>query len=121
MAKTNRHIERNRRHIRVRKSVAGTLDRPRLAVFRSHQHIYAQVIDDAQGMTLAAASTVEKELKGILGKTSNKVAAVAVGELIAKRAIEKGINKVVYDRGGFRYHGRIASVADGARKAGLEF
>lgn len=105
------------RHKRLRKRVAGTPERPRLAVYRSLKHISAQVIDDSSGSTLAAASTLEKSFKA----TGNAEGAKKVGEAIAKRAIEKGIKAVVFDRGGFRYHGRVASLADAAREAGLEF
>ena len=110
---------RIRRHRRVRKHVRGTVDRPRLAVFRSNQHISAQVIDDISGRTLAAASTVETGT--VSGGTSNIAAASAVGRLVAERAKAAGIDKVVFDRGGFLYHGRVAAVADAAREAGLEF
>jgi large subunit ribosomal protein L18 len=110
---------RLRRHRRVRKKVRGTEARPRLAVFRSNKHITAQVIDDISGKTLAAASTTEADLKG--GATGNKDAAAKVGSLVAERAKAAGINKVVFDRGGFQYHGRVAAVADAAREAGLEF
>jgi large subunit ribosomal protein L18 len=109
---------RTRRHRRVRKTVRGTAERPRLAVFRSNKHISAQVIDDVSGRTLVAASTVEGERSGATG---NKVAAADVGRRIAERAKAAGIDRVVFDRGGFLYHGRVASVADAAREAGLEF
>lgn len=108
-----------RRHRRVRKKVSGTPARPRLAVFRSNRHIVAQVIDDNAGRTLAAASTVEAALRE--GATSNVAAAAKVGELLAARALEQGIHQVVFDRGGSRYHGRVAALADAARRAGLEF
>ena len=108
---------RRRRHGRVRKKVAGTAERPRLAVFRSNAHIAAQVIDDASGRTLASAATVEKDLRG--GATGNTAAAATVGRLVAERARAAGVTQVVFDRGGFRYHGRVAAVADGARDAGL--
>jgi len=107
------------RHHRVRKKVAGTAQRPRLAVFRSNKHVVAQVIDDDAGRTLAAASTVESDLKS--GATSNRTAAAAVGKLVAERAKAAGVTQVVFDRGGFIYHGRVAAVADAAREAGLEF
>jgi large subunit ribosomal protein L18 len=107
---------RQRRHDRVRKKVSGTPERPRLAVFRSNKHIYAQLIDDLSGKTLASASTVADGTKG-----SKKEAADAVGTLIAERAKAAGIDTVVFDRGGFRYHGRVAAIADAARKAGLKF
>ena len=110
---------RIRRHRRVRKHVRGTAERPRLAVFRSNQHISAQIIDDVSGRTLAAASTVETGTA--TGGTSNITAATAVGRLVADRAKAAGIEKVVFDRGGFLYHGRVAAVADAARDAGLEF
>ena len=109
---------RVRRHRRVRKKVLGTPERPRLAVFRSNRHIVAQVIDDRAGRTLAAASTVEPELRS--GPTGNREAAAKVGRLVAERAKAAGITQVVFDRGGFLYHGRVAAVADAAREAGLE-
>jgi large subunit ribosomal protein L18 len=105
----------------VRKKVAGTAERPRLAVFRSNKHISAQVIDDRSGRTLASASTVEKDLRDGDGHTGNKSAAAAVGRLLAQRATAAGVTRVVFDRGGFLYHGRVAAVADAARQAGLEF
>ena len=114
-----KHQARVRRHTRVRKKVAGTAERPRLAVYRSNNHIYAQVIDDRKGHTLAAASTVEADLRS--GATGNKDAATAVGKLIAQRASAAGVTKVVFDRGGFIYPGRVAALADAAREAGLEF
>src|SRR5690349_21858209 len=110
---------RIRRHRRVRKKVRGTGERPRLAVFRSNNHMTAQVIDDVAGKTLAAASTTEADLRS--GATGNKDAAKKIGELIADRAKAAGVTKVVFDRGGFKYHGRIAAVADAAREGGLEF
>jgi large subunit ribosomal protein L18 len=110
---------RIRRHHRVRKKVRGTAARPRLAVFRSNKHITAQVIDDVTGTTLAAASSTEATLKG--GKTGNAEAAKSVGALVAERAQAAGVTQVVFDRGGFLYHGRVAAVADAAREAGLEF
>jgi large subunit ribosomal protein L18 len=110
---------RRRRHYRVRKTVTGTSARPRLAVFRSNKHITAQVIDDVVGRTLAAASTTEADLRG--GATSNRGAATAVGRLVAQRAKAAGVERVVFDRGGFLYHGRVAALADAAREAGLEF
>ena len=117
-AKTKR-TARIRRHRRVRKKVAGTAARPRLAVFRSNRHIYAQLIDDVAGHTVAAASTVEKDLKDNNPGTVD--AARAVGTLVAERAKQAGVEAVVFDRGGFRYHGRVAAVADAVREAGLEF
>ena len=114
-----KHTARVRRHTRVRKKVRGEANRPRLAVFRSNKHIVAQVIDDRAGTTLAAASTHEADLRS--GATGNKDAATKVGKLVAERAKAAGITKVVFDRGGFLYHGRIAAVAAAARDAGLEF
>src|SRR4051795_9074555 len=115
----DKQLGRKRRQHRVRKKVSGTPLRPRLAVFRSNKHITAQVIDDRAGRTLAAASTVEADLRG--GATGNKDAAAAVGRLVAQRAKDAGVTKVVFDRGGFQYHGRVAAVADAAREGGLEF
>jgi large subunit ribosomal protein L18 len=109
---------RQKRHRRVRKKVSGTTQRPRLAVFRSNRHIYAQVIDDTTGRTLAAASTAEPDLRS--GSTGSVDAAKAVGQLVGERAKTAGISAVVFDRGGFRYHGRVAALCDGARAAGLE-
>jgi large subunit ribosomal protein L18 len=110
---------RIRRHARVRKHVRGTAERPRLAVFRSNKHITAQVIDDYRGHTLAAASTHEADVQS--GGTGNKDAATQVGRLVAERARAAGVSNVVFDRGGFLYHGRVAAVAEAARDAGLEF
>ncbi len=110
---------RLKRHERVRKHVSGTPERPRLNVFRSLKHIYAQVIDDVNGVTLASASTLDKEFEGNGG--GNKEAARELGKLIAKRAKDKGITSVVYDRGGYLYHGRVLELAEGAREGGLEF
>ena len=112
---------RARIHSRIRKKLAGTPQRPRLAVFRSQGHIYAQVIDDDGGKTLAAASSLDKDLKTQHKRGSNLAAAKAVGSLIATRAKEKGIEAVVFDRGGFQYHGRIKALADAAREGGLKF
>jgi large subunit ribosomal protein L18 len=111
--------QRLRRHLRVRKQISGTPARPRLAVFRSTRHISAQVIDDSAGRTLAAASTSEPALKGTPG--GNVEAAKAVGRILAERASAAGVTSVVFDRGGYKYHGRIAALADAARQAGLEF
>lgn len=119
--KPSRSEQRAKKHLRVRKKVYGTAERPRLCVFRSEKHIYAQVINDELGTTLVAASSIDKELKGTLPLGSNKEAAKAVGNLIAKRAIEKGIKEVVFDRGGYIYHGRVKELADAAREAGLDF
>jgi large subunit ribosomal protein L18 len=112
---------RLRRHLRVRKKVRGTSQRPRLAVFRSEHHIYAQLIDDTAGQTLAAASSLEGAVKGSVKYGGNVEAAKAVGKLLGERAREKGVLGVVFDRGGFAYHGRVAALADAAREAGLEF
>ena len=112
---------RLRRKLRVRKKVQGTEERPRLTVYRSLRHIYAQVINDITGQTLAAASTLSKELRGTLKTTGNIEAAKAVGELVAQKALERGIMKVVFDRNGFLYHGRIKTLAEAARQKGLEF
>jgi large subunit ribosomal protein L18 len=121
MAKLDRRSARKRRHLRLRNKVTGTTERPRLSVYRSLNHMYAQIIDDTQGITLAAASSIEPQLLQKLESTSNKEAAKEVGLLIAQRAKEKGISAVVYDRGGNIYHGRIAALAEGAREGGLEF
>jgi large subunit ribosomal protein L18 len=110
---------RKRRHHRVRKNVRGTAARPRLAVFRSNKHVYAQVIDDVAGRTVASASTMETDVKG--SSTATVDAAKSVGKRVGERAKAAGVSAVVFDRGGFRYHGRVAGVADGAREAGLEF
>jgi large subunit ribosomal protein L18 len=109
---------RNRIHRRIRRKLAGTAERPRLAIFRSVAHIYAQVIDDAQGSTIVSASSVDK---GARTKGGNVAAAKTIGKLVAQRAQEKGIKKVVFDRGGYQYHGRVKALADAAREAGLEF
>ena len=119
--KIDRKEKRRKRHLRVRKKVFGTPERPRLAVYRSEKHMYAQIIDDTIGHTLVAASTLDKELRDKLQKTWNIEAAKEVGKLIAKRALEKGIKKVAFDRGGFKYIGRVKALADAAREAGLEF
>ncbi len=112
---------RKKRHSRVRKKVTGTSDKPRLNVFRSVKHIYAQVVDDASGATLISASSADKELKGKVNTGGNIEAAKTVGQLIAKRASGKGIAKVVFDRGGYLYHGRVKALADAAREGGLKF
>lgn len=116
--KTDRKAERTRRHIRVRRKISGTAECPRLCIYRSNTNIYAQIIDDVAQVTLVSASTLDKEVKE---KRANKVAAKEVGTLIAKRAVEKGIKTVVYDRGGYIYHGIIKELAEAAREAGLEF
>lgn len=117
--KPSKNFVRKRIHTRVRKKISGTSEQPRLNVYRSNKNIYAQLIDDQAGETLVSASTQDKELK--LDSTANIEAAGKVGELIANRAKEKGIETVVFDRGGYLYHGRVAAVAEGAREAGLEF
>ncbi len=112
---------RAKKHMRIRNRVNGTAERPRLAVFRSNNHMYAQIIDDTVGNTLVSASSIEKEVKAELKKTNDVEAAAYVGTVIAKRAIEKGITEVVFDRGGFLYHGKIEALAEAAREAGLVF
>jgi large subunit ribosomal protein L18 len=119
ITKQDKNATRKKRHGRVRAKLSGTSARPRLNVFRSNQHIYAQVIDDVLGVTIASASTLDKDLN--LESTSNVEAAQKVGELVAKRAVEKGISSVVFDRGGYLYHGRIQALADAARENGLQF
>ncbi|BAT72206.1 large subunit ribosomal protein L18 [Thermosulfidibacter takaii ABI70S6] len=120
MARLTKVQKRKRRHLRVRKKVFGTPERPRLVVFRSLKHIYAQIIDDTIGHTLVSASSLDKEFpKDKRG--SNKEGARIVGQMIGKRALEKGITKVVFDRAGYKYHGRVKELAEGAREAGLEF
>ena len=121
VSKKSRTLVRENKHRRMRHHLAGTAQRPRLAVFRSNNHMYAQIIDDTVGKTLCAASTVEKEVKAELEHTNDVEAAAYVGTLIAKRAIEKGIKEVVYDRGGFIYQGKVAALAEAAREAGLVF
>ncbi|MHB1127427.1 MAG: 50S ribosomal protein L18 [Bacillota bacterium] len=119
--KIDRKTVRSKKKLRVRKKIFGAPERPRLNVYRSSQHIYAQIIDDVQGTTLVAASTLDSDLRGQLATGGNTEAAKLVGELIARRALDRGIKEVVFDRGGNVYHGRIAALADGARAAGLEF
>ena len=119
--KESKKNARVKKHYRMRRHIVGSQDRPRLCVFRSNLHMYAQIIDDTKGCTLVAASTVEPEVKAMVEKTSNVEAAAAVGTVLAKRAAEKGIDKVVFDRGGFLYHGKIKALADAAREAGLQF
>ena len=121
VSKESRAKVRVKKHMKIRNRFSGTASRPRLAVFRSNNHMYAQIIDDTVGHTLVAASTLEKEVKAELEKTNNVDAAAYLGTVIAKRAIEKGIKEVVFDRGGFIYQGKIAALADAAREAGLEF
>ena len=121
VSKESRQKVRVKKHMKIRNRFSGTAERPRLAVFRSNNHMYAQIIDDTVGNTLVAASTVEKAVKAELEKTNNVDAAAYLGTVIAKRAIEKGIDTVVFDRGGFIYQGKIEALADAAREAGLEF
>ena len=121
VSKQSRQEVRVKKHMKIRNRFSGTAERPRLAVFRSNNHMYAQIIDDTVGNTLVAASTLEKAVKAELEKTNNVDAAAYLGTVIAKRAIEKGIKEVVFDRGGFIYQGKIAALADAAREAGLEF
>lgn len=119
--KIDKNEERLRRHTRVRKKISGTAEMPRLSVYRSLNHIYAQIIDDVKGVTLCAASTVEKEVAAQIKDMTKSDAAKAVGKIVASRAAEKGITTVVFDRGGYLYTGRVASLADGAREGGLNF
>lgn len=119
--KESKNSKRKIRHVRVRKKVSGTPERPRLSIYRSLSNMYAQIIDDATGTTLIAASTLDKEIKETLNSAGNKEAAKIVGQLLGKRAIEKGIDNVVFDRGGYIYHGRVKELAEGAREAGLKF
>lgn len=119
--KPNTNVARLRKHLRVRKKIKGTSERPRLNVFRSLKQIYAQVIDDTTGTTLVSASTIDEALKGKVSHGGNKDAAKEVGKLLAQKALDKGIKQVVFDRGGYIYHGRVKELADAAREAGLEF
>ena len=121
MAKGERRLARIRRHARVRAKVYGTATRPRLSVYRSLNHIYAQVIDDIAGNTLVAASTLDKEIKEQSDDKAKKEVSQLVGSLVAQRALGKGIKEVAFDRGGYRYHGRVKSLGDAARQAGLKF
>lgn len=121
VSKESRQLVRAKKHMKIRNRFSGTAERPRLAVFRSNNHMYAQIIDDTVGKTLAAASTVEKDVKAELEKTNNVDAAAYLGTVIAKRALEKGITEVVFDRGGYIYQGKVAALADAAREAGLTF
>ena len=121
VSKKSRTVVREQKHRRLRNRFSGTAERPRLAVFRSNNHMYAQIIDDTVGKTLVSASTLDKEVKAELEKTNNVEAAAAVGTVVAKRALEKGIKTVVYDRGGFVYEGKVKALAEAAREAGLEF
>jgi large subunit ribosomal protein L18 len=119
--KPNKNEIRLRKHDRVRKKIEGVPERPRLNVFRSLKNIYVQIVDDTTGNTLVAASTLDEALKGKLANSGNKEAAKEVGKLIGQKAVEKGIKQVVFDRGGYLYHGRVKELAEGAREAGLEF
>ena len=119
--KPSRQVARVKRHQRIRNRVSGTTQAPRLAVFRSNNHVYAQIIDDVKRVTLVAASTVEKEIAGGLKSTSNIEASAAVGTAIAKKAVAAGIETVVFDRGGYLYHGKVKALAEAAREAGLKF
>ncbi len=121
VSKESRQKVRVKKHMKIRNRFSGTAERPRLAVFRSNNHMYAQIIDDTVGNTLVSASTLEKEVAGELEKTNNVDAAAYLGTVIAKRALEKGITAVVFDRGGFIYQGKVAALAEAAREAGLEF
>jgi large subunit ribosomal protein L18 len=121
IGKKSSNKDRQIRHMRVRKKISGTPGQPRLSVYRSLTNIYAQVIDDTKGITIVSASTLDQEIKEKVSSTGNKVAAREVGKLVAGRAVEKGVKKVVFDRGGCIYHGRVKELADGAREAGLEF
>ncbi|MBO6299589.1 MAG: 50S ribosomal protein L18 [Lachnospiraceae bacterium] len=121
VSKESRQKVREKKHLKIRNRFSGTAERPRLAVFRSNNHMSVQVIDDAAGKTLVAASTMEKDIKAKLEKTNNVEAAKALGEIIAKRALDKGIETVVFDRGGYIYHGKVAALAEAAREAGLQF
>ena len=121
VSKKSRAVVRQTKHRRLHNNLVGTADRPRLAVFRSNNHMYAQIIDDTVGNTLVSASTLEKEVKAELDKTNNMDAAEKLGTIIAKKALDKGITKVVFDRGGFIYQGKVKALADAAREAGLDF
>lgn len=121
ISKGDKNKARLKRHLRVRKKIQGTSELPRLNVYRSSKHMYAQIIDDVKGVTLVSASTLDKDLKGEVENGGNVEAARKVGELIAKRAKENGLTNVVFDRGGYLYHGRVQALADAAREAGLEF
>ncbi|NBD28285.1 50S ribosomal protein L18 [Paenibacillus glycinis] len=121
ITKGDKNKARHKRHLRVRKRINGTTQRPRLSVFRSSKHIYAQLIDDVQGVTVVSASTVDKEVAEQISNGGNIEAARKIGEVIAARAKAKGVDQIVFDRGGYLYHGRIQALADAAREAGLEF
>lgn len=121
ITKTDKNLVRKKRHARVRRTVVGTVERPRLNVFRSSKHIYAQLIDDVAGHTIVSASTLDKEIRDEISNGGNVEAAQKVGQLIAKRALEKGHQSVVFDRGGYLYHGRVKALAEAARETGLQF
>jgi large subunit ribosomal protein L18 len=121
ISKPDRKLNRVKRHRRIRRGLIGSTERPRLCVYRSNKHIYCQIVDDSKAQTLVAASTLDPELKGKLPKTWDTESAKSVGSLVAKRALDKGIKAVVFDRGGYIYHGRIAAVAEAARESGLDF
>ena len=121
VSKTSRQEVRAEKHRRIRSRLSGTADRPRLAVFRSNDHMYAQIIDDTVGNTIVSASTLDKDVKAELEKTNNVEAAAYLGKVIAKKALDKGIKEVVFDRGGYIYQGKVAALAEAAREAGLDF
>ena len=121
VSKESRQEIRAKKHMKIRKRFSGTAERPRLAVFRSNNHVYAQVIDDVAGKTIVSASTLEKDIKAELKNTDDIEAATKIGNVVAKRALDKGIKAVVFDRGGYIYHGKVKALADAAREAGLEF
>ena len=121
VSKKSRTVVRENKHRKLRNRFSGTAERPRLAVFRSNNHMYAQIIDDTVGKTLVSASTLDKDVKAELEKTNNVEAATVVGTVVAKKALEKGITTVVYDRGGFVYEGKVKALAEAAREAGREF
>ena len=118
---TNKKAAAQKRHLRIRAKITGTTESPRLAVYRSTKHIYAQIIDDVKGVTIVSASSIDKELKSTLSHGGNVESAKVVGETLAKKALKAGVKDVVFDRGGFLYHGRVAALADAAREAGLNF
>lgn len=121
MSVITRRTERDKRHLRLRRKVAGSTERPRLSVFKSHKNFYIQIVDDSNGKTLVAVSTLEKDVKGTLPARGNLAAAKAIGALVAQRSLAKGIKRVVFDRGGYQYQGAIKVLADAARETGLEF
>lgn len=121
MSAKQKREARVRRHLRVRKKVFGTAECPRLNVYRSNRHLYAQVIDDVKGHTMVSASTVEEDLQTAIADKNKTEQAVEIGKLVAKRALDAGVKQVVFDRGGYQYHGRVKALADAAREAGLEF